>query len=581
MNPVEFVRNAARNSPWVMIAIALHLIVIAGAAIFYTATHSQKKTDEGTTIQIAKPRAEEDEIILPPETIDRKAIPKNEEAELVSIEEDVYIPTTETVPEDLFQDRGDPSSDATGGTTGGTAIGVGTVGHAGLRPSPFGGRRLGNGPRKGRNGGPTQGTERAVLDGLRWLARHQNEDGSWSPATLKERCDCDDPAYNPKKPYFDHYDTGLTGMALLCFLGAGFSHDSKQDLVDTSMGKRHKIGDIVKRGLQWLTKAQNPDGSFSKSEPPFMYNEALAAMAVTEAYGLTQARFWREPAQKALNYLQAAQRPSPQGTGLWGWRYASRMSIEQFHRGAGSQDAELLKELYDADTSVTGWCIMALKSGILSGLDVKDENMQGGMNFANHVTQMGGDLKPTGMVGYLDAKGAGAKVTGAHDDYIYHPAVMSALGMCLRIFSQHDPDDPFLRAAADQIIKDLPTVSKDKLSIDYYYWYYASLALNQIDGPDAPKKTNKHWGPWNKAMVDALLALQDKKERSCTNGGWMDLDRWAYDHGGPLYTTAINVLTLEVYYRYENAFGAVKLPNKKKVAAPDEGDAAKQEAKEN
>ncbi len=573
-NPVEFVRNAARNSPWVMIAIALHLIVIAGAAIFYTASHGPKKEEETTTMQLSKPRAAEEDIILPPETIDRKQIPKNEEAELVSLEEDVYIPTTEQVPEDLFQDRGDPTSDATGGTTGGTAIGVGTVGHAGLRPSPFGGRKLGSGPRKGRPGGPTQGTDRAVLDGLRWLARHQNEDGSWSPATLNTVCPCDDPAYNPKKPYLNHYDTGLTGMALLCFLGAGFGHDAKQDLVDTAMGKRYKIGEIVKKGLQWLTKSQNPDGSFSR-DTPFMYNEALAAMAVTEAYGLTQARFWRDPAQKALNYIAASQRPSPQGTGLWGWRYASRQSIEQFHRGAGSQDTELLKELYDSDTSVTGWCIMALKSGILSGLDVNEEGMKGGVAFSEFVTQLGGDGKPTGKVGYLDAKGAGAKVTGANDQYIYHPAVMSALGMCIRIFANHDPDDPFLRVAADQVVKDLPTVSKDKLSIDYYYWYYGSLALNQIDGPDAPKKTNKHWGPWNKAMVDVLLALQDHKERACTNGGWMELDRWAFDHGGPLYTTAINVLTLEVYYRYENAFGAVKQPSKKKSAAPAEGEAAK------
>jgi hypothetical protein len=100
-------------------------------------------------------------------------------------------------------------------------------------------------------------------------------------------------------------------------------------------------------------------------------------------------------------------------------------------------------------------------------------------------------------------------------------------------------------------------VSKDKLSIDYYYWYYGSLALNQLDGPDSPKKSGKYWGPWNKAMVDAVLSLQDHTERACSNGGWIQGDRWAYT-GGPLYATAINVLTLEVYYRYENAFGGAK-----------------------
>ncbi|MFM7283054.1 MAG: hypothetical protein ACKO32_14890, partial [Planctomycetia bacterium] len=93
--------------------------------------------------------------------------------------------------------------------------------------------------------------------------------------------------------------------------------------------------------------------------------------------------------------------------------------------------------------------------------------------------------------------------------------------------------------------------------IDYYYWYYASLALNQFDGPDSPRKSGKYWGPWNKAMVDCVVGLQDATEKSCNRGGWMTMDRWAYT-GGAVYTTAINVLTLEVYYRYENAFGGSK-----------------------
>ena len=551
-NPVDFLRNAMRNSPWIVMAVALHGILGAIALIFVVGHEEKPKVDSNIGVELAKPKAVEEEKVLPPEVLDRKVIPKNEEAELVSYEEDVYIPTNETQVEDLHLDRGNPDStdNAPPGATGGTAIGVGTSGHAGSgKPSPFSTRKLGGGGRPGRPGGPTQGTEKAVLDGLRWLVRHQNEDGSWSPTTINTLCPCDDPMYNPKTPYTKNFDEGLTGMALLCFLGAGFSHESKQDIVDTAMAKRHKIGEVVKKGLQWLQKKQNQDGSFSTGRP-FMYNEALAGMAMAEAYGLTQARFWKEPAQRSMNFIMGAQRPNPTGQGLWGWRYASRQEIEQFSRG-GSQDEALKKELFDSDTSVTGWCIMALKSGKLSNLEVKEENMQGGMAFAKWVTA------DNGMVGYIDPKGAGATVTGPGDHYTYHPAVMSALGMCIRIFVDHNPDDPFLDLAAKQVVKDLPTISKDKLSIDYYYWYYGSMALNQVDGPDAPKKSNKYWGPWNKAMVDAVLALQDHAERACTNGGWMVPDRWTYD-GGPIYTTALNVLTLEVYYRYENAFGGSK-----------------------
>ena len=552
LNPMTL----ARNAPWVFMAVALHAILIAGAAVWYVKHEKAKREEQNTQITVSKPRDDTpEEIVQPPEVIDRKAIPKNEEAELVSFQEDVYIPTTEQQVEDLHMDRGDPTALdnlPSGGSTGGTAIGVGEGGHYGTgKPSPFGSRKLGTGARKGRGGGATQGTEKAVLDGLRWLVRHQNPDGSWSAASLKSRCVPEAPCFDPKLTTNNNYDEGITGLALLCFLGAGFSHESKQDIVDTAMAKRYKIGDVVKRGLEWLRKRQNQDGSFTPNRP-FMYNEALATMAMTEAYGLTQNRYWKDPAQKGINLIQEAQRPNPTGQGFWGWRYESRKEIEESHQGTGDPDYK--QQLYMSDTSVTTWCVMALKSAQLSGLQVKQESMQGAMDYCKFVTA------DNGLVGYMDAKSAGATVTGPFSEqFTYHPSTMSALGMCLRIFATHNPDDPFLEQAAKKIVQDLPTVSKNHESLDYYYWYYGSLALNQLDGPDSPKKSGKYWNPWNKAMVDAVLALQDHTERACSNGGWIVSDRWGnYSGCGPLYNTALNVLTLEVYYRYENAFGGAK-----------------------
>jgi len=114
--------------------------------------------------------------------------------------------------------------------------------------------------------------------------------------------------------------------------------------------------------------------------------------------------------------------------------------------------------------------------------------------------------------------------------------------------------DPFLEQGAKQIIKDLPTVSKDKLSIDYYYWYYATIAINQFDGPRVPRRPTSTGVPWNEAMKDAIISLQDTSNKPdvCSRGGWLVGDRWCH-YGGPIYATAINTLTLEVYYRYPNA----------------------------
>jgi hypothetical protein len=134
---------------------------------------------------------------------------------------------------------------------------------------------------------------------------------------------------------------------------------------------------------------------------------------------------------------------------------------------------------------------------------------------------------------------------------------MTALDMLTRTFVAHDLRDPFLEAGAKQLLKDLPSVSKDHLSVDYYYWYYATLALNQFDGPDSPRKSGKFWTPWNVAMVATVLGLQDNDQTrgACSRGGWLVDDRWS-SAGHAIYNTALNTLTLEVYYRYENAFGA-------------------------
>jgi hypothetical protein len=555
-HPLRGLTGFARQSPWVLIALALHLIVIAGAAVLYTAHQTPPAVDEGICVIPTSQAPPEEPAPPPPERMSR-AIPDEPDPELVDLPE-VYIPD-ELARTDEPLGMEDAPDERTEIPEADTAIGVGRIGRSGNPPTPFDGRgknlRLGPGTPDG--GDPSGDVYEATLSGLRWLARHQNPDGSWSAATLREVCPCDDPAYAPPRANARAFDAGLTSLALLAFLGAGYSHESVHWIRDDVTGERHRTGDVVKAGLKWLVANQNDDGSFTPRQA-FLYNEALAAMALSEAFGLTQARYWRAPAQRALDFVQAAQRPSPLGEGLWGWRYAARADVERFHRGAGSTDPALARDLHDADTSVTGWCVMALKSGELSGLSVARQSFDGALDFARFVTQVGPDGKPTGLAGYLDARGAGAKVTGPGDHFAYHPASMSALAMCIRIFGARDAEDPFLRPAAERIVQDLPATGADGLQVDYYYWYYASLALNQVDGPDAPRRSGRFWPTWNRALVEALTKLQARETRDCTEGGWMAPDRWGLEHGGPLYATALNTLTLEVYYRYENAFGGRK-----------------------
>ena len=73
----------------------------------------------------------------------------------------------------------------------------------------------------------------------------------------------------------------------------------------------------------------------------------------------------------------------------------------------------------------------------------------------------------------------------------------------------------------------------------YYAWYNCTLGVFLAGGPE--------WDRWNKAVRDRIVARQEKG--GCQRGSWPG--DGGYDStGGKVYTTALAVLTLEVYYRF-------------------------------
>ncbi len=88
------------------------------------------------------------------------------------------------------------------------------------------------------------------------------------------------------------------------------------------------------------------------------------------------------------------------------------------------------------------------------------------------------------------------------------------------------------------------------LRTNFYYWYYATLALYQHGG--------EPWSRWNAAMRDRIVGLQHASGHRA--GSW-DPDESLYgSKGGRIYCTALAALTLEVYYRYLRLYDEPKLP---------------------
>jgi hypothetical protein len=200
---------------------------------------------------------------------------------------------------------------------------------------------------------------------------------------------------------------GATSMALLPFLGRGYTHKEGPYKKQIEAG----IGFLAAMTVKGQGKAYDRGGN--------MYSQGLAGIVLSESYAMTQDRRLQLPAQLSLNYIMAAQDPA-----RGGWRYTPKQA---------------------GDTSAVGWQLMALKSGHMAFLKVSPLTIKKAVEFLNDVQ---GDEGAT--YGYTDpGNGAGT----------------SAVGLLCRMYLGWKKDHPALQRGVDRLAKMGP--SKD-LYFDYY-----------------------------------------------------------------------------------------------------------------
>ena len=124
---------------------------------------------------------------------------------------------------------------------------------------------------------------------------------------------------------------------------------------------------------------------------------------------------------------------------------------------------------------------------------------------------------------------------------------MTAVAMRVRLFDQEDPStSQALKGGATLLQRTLPTWDESGGSIDFYYWYYGSYSMWQMGG--------RYWRDWQNKLLDSVV--HNQRTDGDEEGSWdTQVDPWG-DNGGRVYATAINTLSLEVYYRYDKIFGA-------------------------
>jgi hypothetical protein len=337
--------------------------------------------------------------------------------------------------------------------------------------------------------------------GLHFLAKHQMPDGSWSLINYT----VGRPGYtNERLPQLSS-DTAATGLSLLCFFGAGYHH------------KDDRYQQEIARALAWLVKNQREDGNLyvaqdeESNKSAQLYSHGIATIALCEAYGMTQDPELKEAAQKALDFIVKAQHAE-----RGGWRYQP---------GIG------------ADTSVSGWMVMALKSGQLANLKVPPEAYEKAQKWL--ATARG----PAGQE-HLYVYNPYAPNTEAQRHGRQPTKVMTAVGMLTNMYLGANRDQTAMRKGADYLLTELPQLGSPRdPQRDTYYWYYATQVMFHMKGD--------YWKKWNDQLHPLLANTQVKTGPLA--GSWEPHgtvpDRWAH-YGGRVYVTAMNLLSLEVTYRH-------------------------------
>jgi len=375
----------------------------------------------------------------------------------------------------------------------GTGEAPDVVGLGGGAGGKFGGRGGGRVRLLGKGG---RRTAEAIGLGLEWLENHQDSDGKWSCAEFMKHCPPGDICDGPGNPI---NNVGVTGLALLAFLGDG------------STLRAGPYKDVVKRAVLWLKDQMDDEGLIgTDAGHSFMYNHAIASLAMVEAYGLSKYRTLWPYAQKCINYIERARNPYKV------WRYYP-------HDGQN-------------DTSVTGWMVCALESAKDFGLEVDADALRYAEAWFEEVTDQN-----TGRAGYTKKGEPSSRKEGLEERFPPEKTeALTAVGLLCRIFLGQDPKHhPVLRTAAETMLDKKPKWNPADGSIDMYYWYYGSYAMFQMGG--------RYWNQWRKSLEDALLEPQRRDGHA--RGSWDPISAWS-DDGGRVYTTALGVLTLEVYYRY-------------------------------
>jgi hypothetical protein len=331
---------------------------------------------------------------------------------------------------------------------------------------------------------PREPMDEAIDRGLAFLRQAQNRDGSWSAEPGFGRLG----GFRAAPPAGATGDPAITALAVMAFLSAGKVPGEGAD------------GAVVERGIRFVMARQQKGRPFSQGGMgggTEMYCHGICTLLLAEAAGMTDGKLADElrlRLEDAVAVLLQGQRRNA-GPDTGGWRYQVNGP--------------------DADLSVTGWQLMALRAAKNVGCDIPAERIQAAVDYVLRCHDpVGGGFRYT-TTGNVTVPCTGTGIL--------------ALELCGKQFH-----------LSQQALKAGNYILANPLRPNqphfYYGVYYTSQGMFQLG--------QNYWKNYRPKLHALLLQLNGPQQ----NGAWYG-NGFGDGNYGPTYCTPMAILALTVEYR--------------------------------
>ncbi len=495
-----------------VVSLVFHLILIVSLLIF----------------MVPQPIEEVPEVVVQMEELEVKEIDQEEIEELEELEEeieeieeyddpveDVAVEDTLVESEEMPDDMPEVEEDlALNEMTEIKAVESPLVMNSLYGARTVAGKSKSMGKYGGRYGKQTQ---RAVKATLAWFRANQHPDGYWPKEATPEQT--------------RGHTYAMTGLATLAYLANGITPTDED------------FGETVEKAINWLSSHVDVETGLILPgvhlSNHYVYENAIVCYAISEAYGMTKIGSLKPIMDAMVKKIIETQRAD----GTWAYKYA----VDTGH----------------SDVSVAGWHLQALKAAYAS--DCKVEGLEKAQQ--RGVEMLIGAILDDGAAFYDPQNKRNKRLP-----------IGAVAGLCMQLLGEGKHErvsKVFNRIKSDFRQQDPKTSvfdynnevaagrSKVTHHVQVYDWYYQTQVVFQ-------RGDMSFWRIWNdKFLYGQITKNQVKEKVDDVELGYWNWPARKVTGWMRVYSTALNCLSLEVYYRNLPTFKKHKTKKVEKTAVED------------